>query len=80
MFMFKHDLIHCMICSCLNIIFSKGFEYDVWYREWQVENILSRANRKGQFETLVYHSAIDPKKVTNDSTILGCAGDGDDPN
>lgn len=29
----------------------------------QVENMLSRASRSGQFETLVYHSAIDPKKV-----------------
>lgn len=29
----------------------------------QVENILQRAGRTGQFETLVYHSAIDPKKV-----------------
>ncbi|CAM9779671.1 unnamed protein product [Ascophyllum nodosum] len=31
----------------------------------QVENILSRASRKGQFETLVYHSAIDPKKAAD---------------
>lgn len=29
----------------------------------QVENMLSRASRGGQFETLVYHSAIDPKQV-----------------
>lgn len=25
--------------------------------------MLSRASRSGQFETLVYHSAIDPKQV-----------------
>ncbi|CAM9184314.1 unnamed protein product [Scytosiphon promiscuus] len=31
----------------------------------QVENMLSRASRSGQFETLVYHSAIDPKKAAS---------------
>eukprot|EP00752_Nemacystus_decipiens_P003764 g3465.t1 len=31
----------------------------------QVENILSRASRGGQFETLVYHSAIDPKQAAS---------------
>eukprot|EP00904_Undaria_pinnatifida_P001837 jgi/Undpi1/11654/HiC_scaffold_36.g13949.m1 len=31
----------------------------------QVENILQRASRGGQFETLVYHSAIDPKQAAS---------------
>ncbi|CBJ31982.1 DEAD box helicase [Ectocarpus siliculosus] len=31
----------------------------------QVENMLSRASRGGQFETLVYHSAIDPKQAAS---------------
>ncbi|CAM9139506.1 unnamed protein product [Laminaria digitata] len=30
-----------------------------------VENILQRASRSGQFETLVYHSAIDPKQAAS---------------
>lgn len=47
--------------GCLDT--AKGEHFADTLIEWQVENMLQRASRSGQFETLVYHSAIDPQKV-----------------
>lgn len=35
----------------------------------QVENILTRNSKRGQYKTLVYHSAIDPKKVRDQCAL-----------
>lgn len=53
-FSFMPDICFCLVCDALHE---------------QVENMLSRASRGGQFETLVYHSAIDPKQVKTSFSV-----------